>query len=184
MKHLLPTTDFLAGETLVTITHISRLYKAHHYMLSALLFLASAYLFFSGIKLPLNINGAYMSLAMALVAFFIVVRTEVKTVYHRYYITKMRVIKMSGILKKDVNVWSIENIISVKTSQSLLGRLTGIGTVDLIPSSGEALFLEHIRGPKRIMDIIYEIIESSKKPKGREPEYIGPENYKDKNKGL
>ncbi len=177
--------DFLHNEKVVMKTHISRLYKIHYYFLIILIFLGMGAIGLGYVPLPVYISGFYISLTLLLVNLFLIIYTQIKTVYHSYYITNYRVIKMSGILKKDVEAWAYEKIVNIKVSQGPLGRLINMGTVDIVTFKQGALLLEHVRNPNRIMEVIYEIIESSKSAKTPEDRYQrGPNEEQNRDTGF
>jgi hypothetical protein len=47
----------------------------------------------------------------------------------------------------------------VKVYQSFFGRLTGFGTVDLVLTGGNNLFLESVNHPEKLMELISELVE-------------------------
>ncbi len=53
----------------------------------------------------------------------------------QYVVTTRRVIRLAGVLSKDVTDSSLEKVNDVKMVQSALGRLLGYGDIEILPAS-------------------------------------------------
>src|SRR5262245_36655987 len=53
----------------------------------------------------------------------------------QYVVTNWRVIQIAGVLKKEVSDSSLEMVNDVKLEQSLLGRLLGYGSIEILTAS-------------------------------------------------
>ena len=152
--------DLLPGEKIVKTTYISRVARVYYYIAAAALLVVGAYLALAKIALPLNINSFYLTVIFVAFGLGLIIFSEVRKKYHKYTITSRRVIKESGILKSEVTAWEHTQIINVKVYQSLLGRLTGFGTVDVILTGNNNLFLESVSHPEKLMELISELVEN------------------------
>jgi uncharacterized membrane protein YdbT with pleckstrin-like domain len=66
----------------------------------------------------------------------------------QFIITNRRVMEMSGIINKRVSDSSLEKVNDVVMEQSVLGRILGYGTLEIITGSDIGVdFLEHIKNP-------------------------------------
>ncbi len=151
--------DLLPEEKIVEKTYISRVAKLYYYIVAALLIVLGVYLGISKITL---FGLLYASLVTILIGIGLIVVSELRRLYHRYLITDKRVIKETGILKSEVTAWELRQIINIKIHQSLAGRLTGFGTVDIVLTNNNNLFLESVRHPEKMMGLIEELVEKKR----------------------
>ncbi len=151
--------DLLPGEKIVKKTYISRIAKLYYYILGLVLIVAGLYS--ATFKLAFNLEW-YFSLILILAGVFTLVVVELRRFYHKYIITDKRVIKESGILKSEVTAWELRQIINVRVYQSLFGRITGFGTIDIVLMGNNNLFLESVRHPEKVMEVIEELVETKR----------------------
>ena len=152
-------TDLLPGERVIEKAYISRVAKVYYYIAGAALVTLAVSVNMGSVKLPLEISLFYITIILVLAGFGLVAISELRRLYHKYIITNKRVIKESGILKSEVTAWELRQIINVRVYQSLLGRLTGFGTVDVVLTGNNNLFLESVRHPEKLMGILEELVE-------------------------
>lgn len=82
----------------------------------------------------LQITG-FIAVAVALLPLFDVVRGYLHYQNERYIITNRRVMEVSGIFNKLVRDSALEKVNDVELRQSMVGRLLGYGTVQIITGS-------------------------------------------------
>lgn len=150
--------DLLPGEKIVYKTFISRVANLYYYVIVGALILIGAYIGFTGSKI-VGLNPVYLTSFFILIGAAALVFFEVKRAYHKYIVTDRRIIKESGILKSEVNAWELRQVINLKVYQSLMGRLTGFGTVDVVLTGNNNLFLESVRHPEKLMGLLEELVE-------------------------
>jgi len=150
--------DLLQGEKIVCKTYISRVANLYYYIIVGVLILMGAYIGFMGSTI-LNFNPVYVTSVFLLIGVVALVFFEVKRSYHKYILTDRRIIKQSGILKSEVTAWELRQVINLKIYQSLMGRLTGFGTVDVVLTGNNNLFLESVRHPEKLMGLMEELVE-------------------------
>lgn len=98
------------------------------------------------------------------IALLLVLKVETDRGKIRYEISKYRVFKTVGIIRKNQSTIPFQKIERTDINQSAIGRLVNIGTVRV--DTGEDHFLlEGVRDPKKIDQIIFE--EGIKKQSGR-----------------
>ncbi|MGD8790961.1 MAG: PH domain-containing protein [Anaerolineae bacterium] len=108
---------------------VSRIWRA---ALAGLLILAVALLMM--FKPELNLVGT-IALVLALFPLFDVVRIFADWLNERYIITNRRVMEVRGIINKHVRDSALEKVNDVELDQSVIGRILGYGTVQIITGS-------------------------------------------------
>jgi hypothetical protein len=108
---------------------VSRTWRA---ALAGLLILAVALLMM--FRPELNLVGA-VALFLALFPLFDVVRIFADWLNERYIITNRRVMEVRGIINKHIRDSALEKVNDVELDQSVIGRLLGYGTVQIITGS-------------------------------------------------
>ena len=151
-------SDLLPGEKIVYKTYISRVAKLYYYITVVALILIGVYIGFAGSR-TLGINPIYLSSFFLLIGCGALAFSELKRAYHKYIVTDRRIIKQSGILKNEVTAWELRQVINMKIYQSLMGRLTGFGTVDVVLTGNNNLFLESVRHPEKLMSLLEGLVE-------------------------
>src|SRR3989338_3797942 len=156
--YIMGKNGLLPGEKIVYKTYISRVANLYYYVIVGALILIGAYIGFAGSGL-LGINPVYLTSFFVLIGVVCLLYFEIKRSYHKYILTDRRIIKKSGILKSELTAWELRQVINLKIHQSLMGRLTGFGTVDVVLTGNNNLFLESVRHPERLMSMIEELVE-------------------------
>lgn len=82
----------------------------------------------------LKVVGAF-AIAVALVPAAEVIRTFFDWLNERYIITNRRVMEVRGIINKNVRDSALEKVNDVELNQSMVGRILGYGTVQIITGS-------------------------------------------------
>jgi hypothetical protein len=77
----------------------------------------------------------WIAIVVALVPAVEVVRISLDWLNERYIITNRRVMEIKGIINKNVSDSALEKVNDVKMRQSMVGRLLGYGTVEIITGS-------------------------------------------------
>jgi predicted MPP superfamily phosphohydrolase len=78
------------------------------------------------------------------------VRTFLDWLNERYLITNRRVVQIRGIINKEISDSALEKVNDVKMRQSIVGRILGYGTVEIITGSDIGVNLFHrISNPVR-----------------------------------
>lgn len=148
-----------AGEEVYFKTHKSRLTRIHWYLLSVALLVIAGLVGFNFFGLDPLFPVLYLSLALVVAGLVLIIYSEVKIQYYKYYVTNHRVIKQTGILKKIVDSCTYDKMVNVKLSQSLMGRLLKIGSVDIITFQKTEILLGSVFRPEKLVKKIYEMIE-------------------------
>ncbi len=105
--------------------------------------------------------GAILCLIIAL---FLVLKAELERYRIRYQVSRYRVFKIVGILKKSKTSIPFQKIERTDVVQSALDRLLGIGTAR-VDTGEEHFFIEGVPNPKEIEKLIFE--EGIKKQSAR-----------------
>ena len=120
-------TDTLGtGETIIGTGSLSK-WSLFHLYFSALLFGISL------VFLPLTV-------ALLVYAFILIATTEMG-------VTSKRVVRKSGLIKRDTTEIKLEKVESVSVQQGLLGRMFGYGTVIIAGSGGNNAVMKGVRNP-------------------------------------
>jgi len=92
----------------------------------------------------------WIAIVLAIVALTELVRSFLKWRNERYLITNRRVMEIRGIINKNVRDSALEKVNDVNLTQSVVGRVLGYGTVQIITGSdiGANVF-RRISGPVR-----------------------------------
>lgn len=77
----------------------------------------------------------WIAIVVALVPAVEVVRISLDWLNERYIITNRRVMEVKGIINKNVSDSALEKVNDVKMQQSMVGRMLGYGTVQIITGS-------------------------------------------------
>lgn len=96
-----------------------------------LILVAALFLMFRTDSQPVGI----VALIVALVPLFEIVRIVSDWINERYIITNRRVMEVRGIINKHVRDSALEKVNDVELDQSIVGRLLGYGTVQIITGS-------------------------------------------------
>ncbi len=153
----------IRGEQVILKKHISRIMAWKYYILFIIM-LVLAFIFFTdyfSISVYISIAGvtntdiAYVFIAIGMIALLV---SEIKVRYHKYYLTNMRVVKVSGILKKSMDACPYNKIVNVKLSQSLPQRIVRIGTIDITTFQRTEILIKSVSNPGEIENKIYEMM--------------------------
>jgi uncharacterized membrane protein YdbT with pleckstrin-like domain len=77
----------------------------------------------------------WIAVAIALVPLFEMIRVFLDWLNERYIITNRRVMEVAGIINKHVRDSALEKVNDVDLKQSVIGRVLGYGTVQIITGS-------------------------------------------------
>ena len=122
---------------------------------------------------------AWIAFVIAAVPAFEVIRIFADWMNERYIITNRRVMEIRGIINKHVRDSALEKVNDVDLTQSVIGRILGYGTVQIITGSdiGVNMF-RRISNPvrfKREMLNAKEGLYETPRSKDEEEEPLGPE---------
>lgn len=97
-------------------------------------------LFILAVSLVMMVNPTFawigwLAIAIAVVPFAELVRIFLDWVNEKYLITNRRVMEVKGIINKHVRDSALEKVNDVDLTQSLVGRILGYGTVQIITGS-------------------------------------------------
>jgi hypothetical protein len=84
---------------------------------------------------PQTKSIGWIAVALALIVFFELVRHLLDWLFERYIITNRRVMEIKGIINKHVRDSALEKVNDVDMKQSIVGRILGYGTVQIITGS-------------------------------------------------
>jgi hypothetical protein len=79
--------------------------------------------------------SGWIGIAVAVIPFFELARISLDWLNERYIITNRRVMEVRGIINKHVRDSALEKVNDVDLNQSVIGRLLGYGTVQIITGS-------------------------------------------------
>jgi hypothetical protein len=79
--------------------------------------------------------SGWLGIAVAVIPFFELARIFLDWLNERYIITNRRVMEVRGIINKHVRDSALEKVNDVDLNQSVIGRLLGYGTVQIITGS-------------------------------------------------
>ncbi len=123
---------------------ISRIWRA---VLAALVIVAVSLIMIT--KPDFRLLG-WVAVVIALVPFADVIRVVLVWMNERYIITNRRVMEVGGIINKHVRDSALEKVNDVDLKQSVVGRLLGFGTVQIITGSDIGVNMFHrISNPVR-----------------------------------
>ncbi|MFC2037350.1 PH domain-containing protein [Chloroflexota bacterium] len=100
--------------------------------------LAGTLILIVALVLMLNPDARYVgwiALALSLIALVELVRTFLDWLNERYIITNRRVIEVKGTINKHTSDSALEKVNDVRLNQSVVGRVLGYGTVEIITGS-------------------------------------------------
>lgn len=121
------------------------------YLISLILIAAGAYVYLFKPS-ELAIIGLtymdYMAVAFAFIGIIIMLYAEARRRGARYYVTQYRVIEEWGVLSKKQHAIQLSEIESVKTNQSILDRILGIGDVET-KTSRDTLVMKKVGNPSK-----------------------------------
>ena len=129
------------------------------------------FLFFTEIGLSVQYQRSYIILFSSLLKFILqtyyVVYVVLAWVKNNFYITEDKLVHCKGILTVDEEIYDISSIKSVKSHQSLIGRIFNYGNVIVeVSASGgyhKDILLRGIVNPKKYERILNEYLEKHKK---------------------
>lgn len=129
------------------------------------------FLFFTEIGLSIQYQRSYIILFSSLFKFIIqiyyVVYVVLSWVKNNFYITEDKIVHCKGILTIDEEIYDISSIKTVKSHQSLAGRIFNYGNVIVeVSASGgyhKNILLRGIVNPKKYERILNEYLEKKKK---------------------
>lgn len=138
----------------------SRIIFVHWYVLAALLAGTSAAITLQLLQLDLpeflgTDLAQVLSLAAAILAFFLFLYAELKRITRRYYVMEHRVARREGILSKRMQYMPYVKIERVEMNQSILKRIFGIGDVS-VDTGEDTIMMEAVRNPSRIERLVAE----------------------------
>jgi len=129
------------------------------------------FLFFTEIGSSIQYQRSYIILGSSLIKFILqiyyVVYVVLAWVKNNFYITEDKLVHCRGILTVDEEIYDISGIKSVKSHQSLVGRVFNYGNVVVeVSASGgyhKEILLRGIVNPKKYERILNEYLEKHKK---------------------
>jgi len=129
------------------------------------------FLFFTEIGLSIQYQRSYIILGSSLFKFIVqtyyAVYVVLSWVTNNYYITEDKIVHCRGILNIDEDIYNISSIRTVKSHQSLVGRIFNYGNVVVeVSASGgyhKEILLNGIVSPKKYERILNEYLERRKK---------------------
>jgi membrane protein YdbS with pleckstrin-like domain len=121
------------------------------YAIGMIILVAGAYVYL--FRPPqLNILGSgsmdYIAIAFAFIGIIIILYAEARRRGAHYYVTQYRVVEEWGILSKKQHAIQLSEIESVKTNQSILDRILGIGDVET-KTSRDTLIMKKVGNPSK-----------------------------------
>ena len=127
--------------------------------------------FFTELGLSIQYQRSYIILFSSLLKFILqiyyVVYVVLSWVKNNFYITEDKLVHCKGILTVDEEIYDISSIRSVKSHQSLVGRIFNYGNVVVeVSASGgfhKDILLRGIVNPKKYERILNEYLEKKKK---------------------
>ncbi|OWT33337.1 hypothetical protein BGI41_02915 [Methanobrevibacter sp. 87.7] len=125
--------------------------------------------------------GQFIALAIYGIVFLILIWIIVKLLKWysvNYIITNKRIISKSGIIRQNKSYMSFHNIQDINVSQSLIQRLLGVGTIEIMSAYDNSdVSLKYIHYPKDVEEIIFNGMNNSPSF-GLQGSRFGPEeNY-------
>ena len=129
------------------------------------------FLFFTELGLSIQYQRSYLILFPSLFKFILqiyyVVFVVLSWVKNNFYITEDKIVHCKGILTIDEEIYDISSIRTVKSHQSLVGRIFNYGDVIVeVSASGgyhKDILLRGIVNPKKYERILNEYLEKKKK---------------------
>lgn len=129
------------------------------------------FLFFTEVGMAIQYQRSYIILFSSLLKFILqtyyVVHIVLSWVKNNFYITEDKLVHCKGILTIDEEIYDTSSIRSVKSHQSLVGRMFNYGnvTVEVSASGGyhKEILLRGIVSPKKYERILNEYLEKHKK---------------------
>jgi hypothetical protein len=121
----------------------------------------------------------WIAVVVAVVPAFELVRIFLDWLNERYIITNRRVIEVGGIINKHVRDSALEKVNDVDMTQSIVGRLLGYGTVQIITGSdiGVNMFRRisnPVRFKREMLNAKEELHKATAPAKSEEPTPPGP----------
>ena len=111
----------------------------------------------SSVKQPLTTYFAIAILVLIIVTFLFIALKLLSWTSVNYTITESRVIVEKGIIFNKQNSMPFNTIQDVSRSQSIIGRILSVGTIELYSAyDGKNLKIEDISSPKKVEDLIFE----------------------------
>ena len=145
----------LSSETILAQVRPSRLLSAHYYVL-VFLFLAGAVASLAGFLPASLVSSSFtvtLSAALATLAFFTFLFSELRRLSHKYTIYDHRVGVAEGILRKRVQYMPYSRVERIEINQSVIGRMFGIGNV-LVDTGDDQVTLRAIRSPSKVEQLV------------------------------
>ena len=90
----------------------------------------------------------YLAIAFVFIGIIIMLYAEARRRGAHYYVTQYRVVEEWGILSKKQHAIQLSEIESVKTNQSILDRILGIGDVET-KTSRDTLVMRKVGNPSK-----------------------------------
>ena len=154
--------DEQEGEPIIYKTKPSRLHFFGKYFGSILCILIAIFVWIDYFSLASSLPTIYgqnllfwIGAGFILIAILLILKAELDRFKTRYEISKHRVFKIVGILKKNQTSIPFQKIERTDVNQSALGRLVNIGTVR-VDTGEDHFFLEGVPDPNKIDQIIFE----------------------------
>jgi uncharacterized membrane protein YdbT with pleckstrin-like domain len=159
-------TFLIEGEKIIKRFSQSRFVQIKLYLAAIVLFLVPLLygLYFSNVKLPMP--EAYVIAVPVAIGIILILIAETKKRLGSYYITNYRVISIRGSFKKTMDSCTYDKIVNVKTMQSLMQRLLGMGTIDITTYQRTEILLNSISNPTEIEKLIYSAMEKQGSQRG------------------
>lgn len=154
------------GERTLMMLRPVRLANLRYYVILIVSIIVAGYLqWFRSSALPdYSVLGKWsvyylIELLLLFVAFISLIIAEFRRITQQYLVTNMRVIDMSGILRKSTTVMMTNQIERVYSSQGILQRLFGYG--DVVVDTGEdQVVLTSVKHPTKVEGAITQAMAS------------------------
>jgi len=158
----------IEGERLIKRFSQSRMVQYKLYFGAVIFFLMPVFYNYYNVKLP--IPDLYVMIAPAAIGIILILMAELKTRLGNYYITNYRIVSARGALKKTIDSCTYDKIVNVKTMQSFVQRIFGMGTIDITTYQRTEILLSSISNPGEVERLIYGAME---KLAGQQPSRPG-----------
>jgi uncharacterized membrane protein YdbT with pleckstrin-like domain len=165
-------TFLIEGEKIIKRFSQSRLVQIKFYLAAIVLFLVPLIytFYFSKVKLP--VPEIYVIALPVVIGIILILMAELKIRLGSYYITNYRIISVKGSFKKTMDSCTYDKIVNVKTVQSFMQRLLGMGTIDITTYQRTEILLNSISNPTAIEKLIYSAMEKQSGQRGYREESI------------